>query len=507
MRNVIRTMKEKSIPMALIQEPYNIVLPEEYSYIRNSSTAKAVIIHSKELKLQAHLCTDNFASVKIQLKNKPLIVASAYIEPLNIERFDQFEATAEGLSMQGSLIIAGDFNARHDTWDRATNAAGKRLVDMLDSTELELIIPEVPTFMNSNGSSTIDLALHTPDISAVTAPLDWIIKSDHRPLTHTFGIRGRLPRKPPTISSRIFNEGKEQLEELKTKLGELSWDTLPIDKHLLVTLNDTLHMMASSTLGRKKKRPRRLPKHWERSEEYKLLYKKTQKVKKILSTLSADQKQARWPELCTLKDRLQELERHEAKQHWEKFIESQDPWGPAYRIVKQKISPNVSERFPGNDRLSFYENLKILFPGLRLEPLEKIVLSEAEHEEEGFRWVKVSTDWLVDRLQNASIRKAPGIDGITGSIARQIPVSMAAKLARGMNECLRAMHFPDELKTANVTMIPKPGKTNYQDPKAFRPISLLPWMGKTLELVINEHLQPISIVEMILNLISFLLIQ
>lgn len=211
-----------------------------------------------------------------------------------------------------------------------------------------------------------------------------------------------------------------------------------------------------------------------------------------MSNLPEADKQNRWPELCTLKDRLQELERKEAEAHWENFIESDDPWGPTYRIVKQKISPSVSERFPGSGRKSFYENLKVLFPGIRLEPPERTPLLDiTEQGNPRLKWAKVTADWLHERTQKASTRKAPGIDGITGKILRQVPGKFTARLALGINECLRLSHFPEELKTASIVMIPKPGKGNYSEPKAFRPISLLPWAGKTLEYVINEHLQPL----------------
>ena len=49
------------------------------------------------------------------------------------------------------------------------------------------------------------------------------------------------------------------------------------------------------------------------------------------------------------------------------------------------------------------------------------------------------------------------------------------------------MH-PPEWKTANCVVIPKKGKANYNDPNSYRPISLLPCLGKLLETITAKRL-------------------
>lgn len=50
-----------------------------------------------------------------------------------------------------------------------------------------------------------------------------------------------------------------------------------------------------------------------------------------------------------------------------------------------------------------------------------------------------------------------------------------------MNAGLRLGYFPKVWKRAAIKIIPKPGKDDYAAPKSYRPIGLLPVLGKVLE--------------------------
>ncbi|GBP97954.1 Putative 115 kDa protein in type-1 retrotransposable element R1DM [Eumeta japonica] len=49
------------------------------------------------------------------------------------------------------------------------------------------------------------------------------------------------------------------------------------------------------------------------------------------------------------------------------------------------------------------------------------------------------------------------------------------------NKCLELGYFPRAWKVAAIKVIPKPGKEDYARPKSYRPIGLLPVLGKTVE--------------------------
>ena len=55
--------------------------------------------------------------------------------------------------------------------------------------------------------------------------------------------------------------------------------------------------------------------------------------------------------------------------------------------------------------------------------------------------------------------------------------------------CINLGHWPKYFKFSTTVVIPKPNKTSYDNPKAFRPIVLLNTLGKLVEKVIAERLQ------------------
>jgi retron-type reverse transcriptase len=55
---------------------------------------------------------------------------------------------------------------------------------------------------------------------------------------------------------------------------------------------------------------------------------------------------------------------------------------------------------------------------------------------------------------------------------------------------LHTGYFPDQWKVAQVILIPKPGKPP-EDPKSYRPISLLPVLSKVFEKLFLARLRPL----------------
>ncbi|GBP65861.1 RNA-directed DNA polymerase from mobile element jockey [Eumeta japonica] len=74
----------------------------------------------------------------------------------------------------------------------------------------------------------------------------------------------------------------------------------------------------------------------------------------------------------------------------------------------------------------------------------------------------------------------PGMDppftGAEAAIFRELGLFLAMA-----NKCLELGYFPRAWKVAAIKVIPKPGKEDYARPKSYRPIGLLPVLGKTVE--------------------------
>ncbi|GBP96829.1 Putative 115 kDa protein in type-1 retrotransposable element R1DM [Eumeta japonica] len=86
-------------------------------------------------------------------------------------------------------------------------------------------------------------------------------------------------------------------------------------------------------------------------------------------------------------------------------------------------------------------------------------------------------------------RKAPGIDGFTSDICQAAIFRDLGVFLAMANKCLELGYFPRAWKVAAIKVIPKPGKDDYARPKSYRPIGLLPVLGKTVERMLVGRLQ------------------
>lgn len=92
-------------------------------------------------------------------------------------------------------------------------------------------------------------------------------------------------------------------------------------------------------------------------------------------------------------------------------------------------------------------------------------------------------------IQKYSTKKTPGFDLITAEVARCLPKKAILFLTYLFNATLRLSYFPLIWKFSNIVMIPKPDKPP-DLPSSYRPISLLPFLGKILERLILKRLLP-----------------
>ncbi|CAK1583173.1 unnamed protein product [Parnassius mnemosyne] len=78
-------------------------------------------------------------------------------------------------------------------------------------------------------------------------------------------------------------------------------------------------------------------------------------------------------------------------------------------------------------------------------------------------------------------KKAPGNDGLTADIC-MAAITLDPPLFLALaNKCLHLSYFPSKWKEAAVVVLRKSEKEDYTHPKSYRPIGLLPVLGKVVE--------------------------
>ncbi|KAI0728450.1 hypothetical protein C8Q72DRAFT_756138, partial [Fomitopsis betulina] len=84
--------------------------------------------------------------------------------------------------------------------------------------------------------------------------------------------------------------------------------------------------------------------------------------------------------------------------------------------------------------------------------------------------------------------KAPGLSQCPFRTIRWAWEVASDTILALMNHCLRTGYHPKEWRKAITVAIPKPGKPNYSNPRAYRLIQLLECMGKVLERIVANRL-------------------
>lgn len=90
-------------------------------------------------------------------------------------------------------------------------------------------------------------------------------------------------------------------------------------------------------------------------------------------------------------------------------------------------------------------------------------------------------------IKKIKIKKAPGYDGVTNKMTKNFTPNVISILTHILNAMLILTYFPNKWKTATIIPIKKPGK-NGKLPVSYRPISLLPILGKLGEIIIRNRL-------------------
>lgn len=104
----------------------------------------------------------------------------------------------------------------------------------------------------------------------------------------------------------------------------------------------------------------------------------------------------------------------------------------------------------------------------------------------------MSAEEVLSVIKKLKKNKSPDHDGINNSTVKNLPPKTIILLTYIFNAIFRLSYFPNSWKSAMIITIPKPGKPP-DTPESYRPISLLPTLGKIFEKILLKRLTAIAI--------------
>ncbi|GBP90798.1 Putative 115 kDa protein in type-1 retrotransposable element R1DM [Eumeta japonica] len=193
---------------------------------------------------------------------------------------------------------------------------------------------------------------------------------------------------------------------------------------------------------------------------------------------------------------------------WKRFCSVQDGeslWDGIYRVIREtgKNQEDVLLKTDSGQVLDLNESATLLAENFI--PDDRVDTDDPDHTEVrrrtdgGSQPLETSGDlpgvdppFIQAEIRNAlkafHPRKAPGIDGFTSDICQVVIFRYLGLFLAMANKCLELGYFPRAWKVAAIKVIPKPGKEDYAHPKSYRPIGLLPVLGKTVERITEDAL-------------------
>ena len=489
---------EKDVDVALIQEPYITKngmipgLPSNYLQYSNGISAKSAVIVRRSLShfhLSSFLSDDLVAVAVTSQTHGRLVVCSIYC-PCTADAIpSSFTSLLSAEKGKGKLIAGIDTNGH-------SSFVGYNKSDTRAQAWEEILVSENLRLHNTFGAKTFR------NTRGNESTIDWTITDEN--------IGDRIVNWHVDESGTCLSDHMHILFELRTDVIEIpksqydfkrgDWNSFQI---LLTTeLANSPPMDYSSSLGLDKivdnlmkcickvidlaipkTKPRRNRNLWW-NNSLQTLKTKVRRARRQHDTSYLELK------------RQYEIEILNAKQEsWKRFLsstEGQDDSLVRYRILckdKRAKTLNAIVTSNGKETETEKETAELLlqenFPDLRL-PLTR---SQAEIDQFVTENLKTNKETEDDAITEEEVRrviaklrpgKAPGFDGLPGLLFQKSASVLVPSLTKLFDSCFQVGYFPAAWKQAKVVFIQKPNKTG-REVKHFRPISLLPVMGKIYE--------------------------
>lgn len=496
------------VDIAIIQEPYTRFgvltdLENGTTRVAKSKTNElhgawaAIVIFNDQLDIihRLNLTTKHTVVISVSHPGQdPVDIVSSYFQFRKDTLDFVQEITDIERHLSRRLIIGADVNAYSPWWhDNRRNDKGRLVERMI--TSLDLSVENQPnsgwSFHGVRGNSNVDVTLSRGLTGKIA---DWTMtgaetSSDHSLITFTMDDGVSM------ITSNYHNKFKDNrlnATRLQNALKRVLRERPPIGtpEEDAERLTDGITEACKQVLPMQGKKKTSKPPWWNASvAASKIEVSRTKR--RMLSDMSIETRNA----FKTARNAHVSNIRKAKKEIWIKFV--QEPlsgskvWGKLTKwLIKGRQLPKIPTvlaRQCGTYTSDIPETIKLLIdeliphseddpspePPPRLDPTHRLCITMEDLRQ------------IVWNQKN----RAPGADGITAKIIRAAWPVIKEDLHRLINECLDKEIFPNCWKHAVVVILIKGKNKDPMKPKSYRPVSLLPVLGKIMEEVVCNLLE------------------
>lgn len=515
MAQLNQLMLEERIDVALLTEPYGyrgITVPAQYNIFgcaqQHGTPYAAIAVRASLSPVPVHQPGEkNGVCVSINWCGKDIFVASVYCKWRGV--MAPYTATMQSFIAiaSGHPVLFGlDANATSQAWlskpDRANN---NRLANR--GVELEqficeqglVVLNEQSPYYTFCGRGTRRRA---SDIDVTLANRSWENEfgrtwslssrettSDHNLIRINVTTADQERQQEPLLRWNTRNANwQEYVARLRTETADLNvlehplGDVVSVLQAAVHRVNDSMFRRtgawtATSTrwwnadLRRRRAKVRAARKRWQAARARQL------PTEVELAITYHSEQSAYKKEILAAK-----------QVHWRSFVRTEGnthPWGEVYKFCRGKrFTPISAVRDEAGLRTtSRAESVQVLLRSFFPPGPNSDETPAVNAEDEPFTFEEI--DVAVHRNRKD---KAPGPDGITASMVRRLWYAAPDKVLQLLERCRAEGEFPKAWKEARLVILLKKPDKDQTDRRSYRPICLLPVLGKTLERVMVNRL-------------------
>lgn len=407
------------------------------------------------------------------------------------------------------IVVLGDFNLHHPLWSAKHQRSGEgqsaqELITIIEDLQLQLLtVPGTPTHRWKDGESTLDLTFSSEDLAPriihckIDRSLDY--DSDHLPITLAIDwswqaaapMGKRIWVKTDVTKLRRVVQGRiSRIHDIAELRDEESIDDFvsvivrALDAGIEASTpwsNPSPHSIAGF------------------DKECKSICAEVQGLRRRWQRTRRDDDYEAYRQARNRKGR--HIRKTLRNAHRQKVEDASASPAGLWKLVKwaknrHETSPTCTPTLvstQGEHAHRPEDKARILRQSF-FPPPPQADLSDTEGYEypSPIEVPDITAHEIETVIRRASPNKAPGADGITNSILHQTLDILLPSLCTLFNACLQQGYCPKHFKETVTVVLRKPGKDDYTQPRAYRPIALLNTLGKALEAIIANRLAYIA---------------
>ena len=434
------------------------------------------------IELQAKFVSESLevtiTRIQVCKPDRALVVIGVYRPPSAkaawFEAFNELVMTASAL---GQMIIMGDINANLlKSNEYPGNALQKSL--LLARTT----IPDIkPTRVNESCATCLDIIAMSTDLICTSYNIGSLAASDHFPVEATVALGRHSILRP--ILKRALN--KVDVTDLMEKASKIELDTRDNQSpdQLLDQWQTSLNVILDDVAPLKPHPMRKNRVPWMTQEVKDLIAQRDGIARKLKETPVAERKPIK-EELQQARRKAKSIIRASAKSYGLETLCEENRKG-SWRFIRQ-----MTFSAPKGDRNRMDINTLNEFFATTVQATD--LQSDAQpppgcDNSNSFQLRELEGQEVLNLLNSIKSDTATGCDDIPGFLLKKIAAAVAPNIATIFNRSILAGEFPTTWKKANVSAVWK-GKGSRSEPSNYRPVSVLPVLGRLLEKAIATQL-------------------